>query len=191
MVKKILLPLASAFLVWQSYELLTNIHTLEVNSLVTLIFLAWIINLFITGVFAFAGFAYPTQKLLPKSYYQIHNPDKLKGVYDFLGVKYFRKFLLATFWRNKNQRKLYFDGKRTGISTLVEQSMKSEFGHLMPFIMINAASVYFIAIDLFELGMFTIMINVVGNLYPIILQRQHRMRIQQINERMQPVKAMP
>lgn len=180
MLKKIFLSIASVFLIWQSYVLLTKIHEIEVDSLGLWFFLAWIINMFITGVFAFLGFAFPTQKMMPSSYYQIQNPEKLKTLYERLGVEWFKKFLLATFWRNRDQRKRYFNGKRAGISNLVEQSMKSEFGHLIPFIIITVVSVYLFAINLHALSLFTIILNVIGNMYPIILQRQHRMRIQSI-----------
>lgn len=146
-------------------------------------FLGWLINMFITGVFAFLGFAYPTQKLLPLSYYRIQNPTKLQLIYNTMRVDWFKKFLLATFWRNQNQRKKYFNGKRAGVSNLAVQSMKSEFGHLIPFIIINVVSVYLLAINLYALSIFTFILNVIGNLYPIILQRQHRMRIQYIYER--------
>jgi hypothetical protein len=182
--KKILLSLASAFLIWQSYDLLTKIHELEVKSLIVLFFLAWVINMYITGIFAFAGFAYPTQKLLPQSYYKIHHPQKLNHAYKRLKVGWFKKFLLATFWRSTQQRKKYFNGKRTGISTLTEQSMKSEFGHLLPFIILNLVGIYLITLHLLALGMFTIILNIIGNMYPVILQRQHRMRIQRIKDRL-------
>lgn len=180
MVKKIFLSIASAFLLWQSYELLSKIHEIRVDSVGLWFFISWIINLFITGVFAFLGFAFPTQKILPLSYYQVQDPEKLKALYETLRVEWFKKFLLVTFWRNRDQRKRYFNGKRAGISNLVEQSKKSEFGHLIPFIIINVVSVYLFAINLHSLSLFTIFLNVIGNLYPIILQRQHRMRIQSI-----------
>lgn len=185
MAKKIILSLASVFLFWQSVSLLSKIHEFEVESLVASFIIAWIINLFITGIFAFVGFAFPTQRILPDSYYQIYKPSKLTTTFEVLKVDLFRKFLLATFWRNKAQRKKYFNGKKDGISILVEQSMKSEFGHLLPFIIINLVSAYLIAINFFELALFTLLLNIIGNLYPIILQRHHRMRIQLISERQQ------
>jgi hypothetical protein len=186
MIKKILLSLISVFLIWQSYDLLSNIHQLEATSWIVLFLIAWVINLYITGIFAFAGFAWPTQKLLPRSYYQIHNPRTLKKIYALLKVHLFKKFLLATFWRSQKQQKKYFNGKRTGIQTLVKQSMKSEFGHLIPFLILNIAGVYLIAINLYGLGLFTILLNLIGNMYPILLQRQHRMRIQHILNRQEP-----
>ncbi|MFT4660381.1 MAG: hypothetical protein ACI8XB_000649 [Patiriisocius sp.] len=144
---------------------------------------AWIINMFITGIFAFSGFAFHTQKLLPKSYYNISNPKRLKKIYKAAGVPLFRTMLLATIWRSKSQQKKYFNGNRDGIYNLSEQSMKSEFGHLIPFILIMVLSIYLIAVVDLMLGMFTIVWNIVGNMYPIILQRHHRMRIEIIEKR--------
>lgn len=183
MVKKILLSIASVFLLVQSYSLLTNISKLEIDSWGVEIFLAWIINLFITGIFAFAGFAFPTQKLLSDSYYKICYPKNLNNAYKLLGVNLFKKILLATLWKKKSQRKKYFNGKRNGILNLAEQSMKSEFGHLIPLIIISLVSIYLIVIGAVRLGAFTLLTNLIGNLYPIVLQRHHRMRIQNIGRR--------
>ena len=183
MIKKIALTLASIFLMVQSYNLLRQIHNLDTNSDLLILFIAWIINLFITGIFAFAGFAYPTQALMPNSYYHIYNPERLEKVYQSLKVEWFRKFLLATLWKSKSQRKKYFNGKKKGIENLILQSKKSEFGHLIPFIIINIVVVYLVLIAMYELAFFAFIINIIGNLYPIILQRHHRMRISRLRRR--------
>ena len=184
MLKKIFLSVASLFLLWQSYNLLLSINRFDSEVWFEIIFAAWILNLFITGIFAFAGFAFPTQKLAPKNYYSISQPKRLKKVYKILQVDLFRKMLLATLWKNKSQRKRYFDGSKEGISNLEVQSMKSEFGHLIPFIIICFVCIYLFAIGLNKLGLFSLLINWVGNFYPIILQRHHRMRIEILRRRM-------
>ena len=187
MIKKILLSLASLFLIWQSYNLFYNIHKLDISSWGTLFFIAWLINLFITGVFAFSGFAFPTQKLLPPSYYRILHPKKLQQTFKVLKVNLFRKILLATLWKRKKQRKEFFDGTKSGIANLLEQSMKSEFGHLLPFVIICFVSGYLIAIGLIKLALLSLLINLIGNLYPIVLQRHHRMRVQLIRTRQEAI----
>lgn len=183
MLKKILLLTASLFLLWYTPHMLKDMHSVRFDSWTMVLFFAWIINMMVTGVFAFAGFALPTQKLLPESYYTIHYPDLLKKVYNFLGVAHFRKFLLATFWKSKSQQKKYFDGKRSGMTNLDVQSQKSEFGHLLPFLILSGISIYMIIRINVSLGISTMVLNIIGNLYPIILQRHHRMRIQAIRER--------
>ncbi|AUC82374.1 hypothetical protein CW733_09610 [Lacinutrix sp. Bg11-31] len=174
----------SLFLVWQSYSILSVIDKIEINSWWFTIILAFVINLFITGIFAFLGFALPTQELISNSYYKVSNPKRLKKTYTFLKVAIFRKFLLTTFWRSKKQQRKYFNGTLEGITTLEVQSKKSEFGHLIPFVVIIAISIYFIILGLITLAIITVAINIIGNLYPIILQRHHRMRIQILRKRM-------
>lgn len=183
MIKKLFLSIASLFLIWQSYTLVLSINDMGIDHWVLLILMSWLINLFITGVFAFAGFAFPTQKLLPDSYYYISDPEQLKKWYQVLKVDVFRKLLLATLWKSKKQRKTYFDGKKLGISNLIKQSMKSEFGHLIPFIIVNLLCVHFLYTGLTALALLSFGINCIGNFYPIILQRHHRMRIQSIREK--------
>jgi len=182
MIKKILLILAAIFLTYQSYILVTRIHNFQAESWIALFFIAWIINLFITGIFAFSGFALPTQKLLPESFYTVRNPSALKKIYQSLNVDFFRTFLLATVWRNKEMRKGYFNGKKTGISNLITQSKKSEFGHFLPFVIINGVAIYFFMIGHYTLAIFTLAFNFIGNFYPVLLQRHHRMRIQRLQK---------
>jgi len=183
MLKKALLTLASIFLLWQSYKLLWNMQSIQTDSLLIQLLLAWLINMFITGIFAFAGFAFPTQNLLPTSYYKNDDPQKLKRVYKTLKVEVFRKFLLATFWRSKKQREKYFNGNVTDLSTLEVNAKKSEFGHLIPFFLVTLASAYLLFYGKFFLAIFCMFWNILGNLYPIILQRHHRMRIELILKR--------
>ena len=66
----------------------TNIEALIVSFLLTL---------FITGIFAFIGFAYPSNRILPDSYYEIKNPIVLKHISKILGIKYFQFLLLFAF----------------------------------------------------------------------------------------------
>lgn len=183
MIKTLLLSLATIFLIWQSYILLINIHKFDSDSLLLLILIAWILNLFITGIFAFSGFAFPTQKMLPNSYYKIYYPNKLRKLYNVLRVNLFRKILLATLWNNQEQRKKYFNGSKNDISNFVLHSKKSEFGHLISFVIIGFVSSYLVVIGQPKLGICTFIINFIGNFYPVILQRHHRMRIQKIRQR--------
>ena len=183
MPKKLLLIAASLFLIWQSVNLLTQLPDVGETSWGQAFFLAFLLNLYLTGMFAFAGFALPTQKLLPASYYQIHHARRLKTFYSGMGVPLFRQFLLATFWRSKSQQKRYFNGKRDGLAHLETQSMKSEFGHLLPGIVIAVVVVYLLFLGLYLVAVFTMLLNILANLYPILLQRHHRMRISVLKKR--------
>ncbi len=184
MPKKLLLILLSLFLIQQSFKLLSNVEVFGNLSWVMIIFMAWVINMFITGIFAFAGFALPTQNLLPNSYYKVNQPMRFKRLFKTLKVEWFRKFLLATVWRSKAQQAKHFDGTLSGINNLEVQSKKSEFGHLFPLIILNFVGIYLIIKGLVALGVAVLVFNVLGNFYPIVLQRHHRMRIDVLRGRM-------
>ena len=184
MFKKALLIAASIFLIFQSIGLWNTTQNMEIDSWGAAALMAALFNLFVTGIFAFAGFALPTQKLMPQAYYTIHNPKRLKKAYKTLGIESFRQFLLATFWKSKEQRAKYFNGKIDGIDNLERQSKKSEFGHLIPLIILTLLSIYFMMNGNFKLGILTLIINIIFNFYTIPLQRYHRMRIGILRRRM-------
>jgi hypothetical protein len=176
--KKIALSCASVFLLYQSINFLPLFTQISnTTHLGATLLIAGGINLFITGIFAFAGFAWPTENLMPRSYYLVTRKAALKKYCKALGIDYFRQFLLMTFWRDKNQQKRYFDGSKKGLTILARNARKSEFGHLLPFCLITALCAYLASLQLWWLIVFTTVINIFFNLYPILLQRQHRMRI--------------
>ena len=182
-IKKGLFPLFAVFLLFRSFELVKqvlnsqNAYSFSEEVLITLLLIV-----FITGVFALPGFAYPTSRLIPEKYYKIKNPNRLKIVYHVLGVKYFRIFLMVFFWGLKKNRLKYFNGKRSGIQNLVYQSNQSEFGHLMAFVSIFLVGVLLIFYSQFQIFLLLFILNIFVNLYPIILQRHHRMRVQKLTQ---------
>ncbi|MFT6998884.1 MAG: hypothetical protein ACJAQ4_002647 [Cryomorphaceae bacterium] len=179
MLRKIVLILASVFLVYQTCRLMENLvfnQSEEFTWYLDLIF-AFLLNLFTTGIFAFVGFGFPTHKLLPKKYYSIQSPQVLAKWYDLLGVSVFRKFLMLTFWGKEKNRKKYFNGTRSGIRNFVYQTKQSEYGHLAALVVIGILSIILVFHDYYLMALMATGINIIGNLYPIILQRHHRMRL--------------
>ncbi len=151
----------------------TNIDILILSSL---------LGIFITGIFAFIGFAYPSSNILPDQYYKIKNPKVLNYTSKVLGIKYFQLLLLLFFWGWKKNRKKYFNGTKKGLANFIYQTRQSEFGHLGAFIVILIASFILLAYGYLLLVIPLTLINIFGNAYPVILQRMHRMRIEKITE---------
>lgn len=182
LLKKILFPLFSLFLLYHSIDIMNSLIASDASSfgMKESFIMAFLLTLFITGIFAFPGFAYPTNKMIGFNYYKLKNPEKLKQVYKVLGVKYFRIFLLIVFWGKDKNRKKYFNGTRQGLQNFVYQSKQSEFGHLGAFISILAVSVILLVYGYIILVAMAMMINIIGNLYPILLQRFHRLRIDKL-----------
>jgi hypothetical protein len=180
--KRILFPLISAFLAYRSIELLT-IFTSTTAADISYpigIALAFLLNLFVTGIFAFIGFAYPTSRILPGSYYRIDYPQTLKAVYRSMGGKYFKVLLLLTFWGKEKNRKRYFNGTRAGISNFDFQTRQSEFGHVGAFVALLGISLWLVVQGHIFTSVVTTIINVLANFYPILLQRIHRIRLSRV-----------
>jgi len=180
--KVILLLAFSSFLIWQSIEIMVYISNIEAGSFSfrRSIYFAFLLNLFMTGIFAFPGFALPTHRLAGTTYYRIKKPEMLKKVCKWLKVDLFRKVLLAVFWGHKKNRIKYFNGTKGGLEHFIYQSKQSEFGHFGAGLVILVSSIYILLCGHVLLGMTTVIFNIIGNLYPILLQRFHRIRIERI-----------
>ncbi len=185
MVKKILFPLISLFLAYNSIELMKKVLYVFTSTIEWPfeVWLAVFFNLYLTGVFAFIGFAYPTSRLLPDNYYKIKDSKRLDLLYNFLGVKYFKLFLLFAFWGKEKNRKKYFDGSKSGLNRFDFQTRQSEFGHLGAFVLVSFAAGLLLYKGFLIGFSTTILINVLFNAYPIVLQRKHRMQIEMLQVR--------
>lgn len=180
--KKILLSFASIFLTYRSIELLkffNNTNPGQFNWIGTIAF-SFALNLFITGIFATLGFAFLTSKILPSSYYKIKNSKNLAFTYNCLGIEYFKLLLVKFFWGKENNRKKYFNGTKSGIIDFETQTKQSEFGHLTAFVTILFVSIYILHKEHIAIFIITTLINLIGNFYPIILQRNHRIQIERL-----------
>lgn len=182
MVKKIALSFFALFLAFRSIELVRSINKLDAGHYpwYILVMLAFGLNLFITGVFAFSGFAFPTSRLLPDGYYRIRFPKTLSWIHGILGVRYFRIALMAAYWGKDQHRKRYFNGTRSGLEQFEFQTRRSEFGHLGALIAVQVASIQVFMTGHTGLAVLATVLNVISNGYPIILQRYLRSRLSRL-----------
>lgn len=149
---------------------------------IEVLIISFLLTLFITGIFAFIGFAYPSSRILPDRYYEIKNPKVLNYISKVLGVKYFQFLLILAFWGRKNNRKKYFNGTKKGLKNFVFQTKQSEFGHSGAFVVIIISTFILLVQGYILLVIIITLINIFANLYPVILQRSHRMRIEKITK---------
>lgn len=177
--KKIFFPLLSLFLVFQTWELMALIRGNQPDSfsLFQTCSLAFLLTLYVTGIWAFLGFAFPTSRILPPLYYFIKSPKKLSFWMQIGGVKYFRWALLFFFWGRGKNRQKFFNGTKKGIKNFLFQTKQSEFGHLASFVFIVILSVPLAFEGYFRMVITMALLNLIGNVYPIILQRHHRLRL--------------
>ena len=179
--KTILFCLFSVFLMYQSYQITDQVlHAKSGFSPKESIFVAFLLNLYLTGIFAFPGFVLPTNKLFPQTYYTIKNGAVLNKTYHMLRVDLFQKFLLVFFWGHKKNRKKFFNGTKSGLENFIYQTKQSEFGHLNAFLLILIISLLILFKGYWQIVIVATLLNVFFNFYPVVLQRYHRMRIARI-----------
>jgi len=184
MVKKIFLTLGSIFLFYKTYELiywLINFTPNRFNVMGSLA-LSLVLNLFITGIFAFVGFAFLTSKMLPSSYYLVKQTKAILFLHKILGLTYFKSFLLKMYWGKESNRKRYFNGKAAGLKDFSTQTKQAEFGHLAAFVSILLVSIVLLYYKYVMIFIMSNIINILANLYPILLQRSHRIQIQRLEK---------
>jgi len=181
-IKKILFPFISIFLAFRSCEILKILWSAEPSefNFWSKLLLSLLLNLFITGIFAFMGFAYKTNRLLPENYYRIKNKSLIHRSFKLLHVDYFKKFLLLLFWGKKKNRHKYFDGTRSGFENLTYQTKQSEFGHLAALVVIQLSVATMLIQGHYLIAVLTTTLNFISNFYPVLLQRHHRIQIERI-----------
>ena len=187
MTKKIIYTCLSIFLAYLTIKLIGNISNLPHHNLgwlVSSVFAA-LLCLYVTGVFAFVGFEFPTHKALPKSYYEVSNPKFILSVHKYMGLKYFNIFLMVFFWGKPKNRESFFDGTRYGIDNLLYQTKQSEFGHFGAFMILLGLTIWIGSLGHYKMLAIISIINIIGNLYPILLQRKHRVRIDRMSRIME------
>ena len=176
--QKLLLVSFSAFLIWQSIQLVRNIaqgtHPTTLSGILTQ---AILLNLFITGIFL-VGYALPLHRLLPDSYYRSVGSKAFSAACSILKMELFRKMLRLTFWSPRNNRKHFFNGRRSGLAQFEMNTRISESSHVFAFAIITTVSFYIAFVANINLAVISTLINVIFNFYPAMLQRYHRSRLQ-------------
>lgn len=179
--KRLLMIGLSGFMIKLDVDLLRlalNVNPQEVGH-GTSIFLGFFLSLTLTGVFAFVGFVFPTSNLLPDGYYRVRNHQKLNRLAELMQIEWFRKFLLVFFWGGRN-RKRFFSGKRSGLVQMAFETRQAEFGHSGGFLLTLPFTVILLIRGLWMWVLALQFFNLVGNIYPMVLQRLHRSRLQRM-----------
>ena len=137
---------------------------------------AWALNfLLMAGVQAFTE----TLKSKHTSAYYKEKPWERKGkIYESFGINFYRKLLVWIGWEKLNKKTKPVEKNSKALMHLHYQTKQSELGHLIIFIVVLGFNV---AVA-FKFGilksLWLLVLNVLLNLYPILLQRYNRPRIE-------------
>lgn len=177
--KKITHLIFSSFLVWQSFILVERLLRNQTDNILDKFLDALFLNLFVTGVFTIV-YSFPAYRLLPERYYSIQNPKLLRRVGEIIQMDLFKKLLTNTIWSKKNNKRHFFSGFRNGFIDMETATKKSEFGHFLGFCVVMLLTIVMAIKTLYLLAVMIFIVNILFNFYPFMLQRFHRLRVNEL-----------
>ncbi|MET0760380.1 MAG: hypothetical protein ABWZ56_08160 [Flavobacterium sp.] len=136
---------------------------------------AWILNLMLMMcVFQF------TQTLKPEfksTYYNEKKWEKKGKIYESLGVNVFRKLLVLIGWEKLNKKANPVKKSLDALIHLEYVTKQSELGHIIIFFIVIPFTIFVIVKFGITESLWLLILNIVLNVYPIILQRYNRPRL--------------
>jgi hypothetical protein len=136
---------------------------------------AWILNfMLMMTVLAFTQSVSPA---LRSSFYLPAKWEKSGRIYELLGVNLYRKLLVLVGWEKINKAANPVSKRKNALIHLEVNTRRSEFGHWLIFFIVTGFAIYVaFAYGLVD-SLPLIILNLLLNLYPVLVQRYNRPRL--------------
>ncbi len=139
---------------------------------------AWVLNFMLMTALLYITETF--QPELNSSYYNSKNWESNGKIYRILGVKYFRKLLVIIGWEKLNKSRNPVNKNSRTLEMLEYKTRQSEFGHSVIFLIVLIINVAVIVKFGFIESLWLLVLNLLLNVYPIIVQRYNRPRIRRL-----------
>lgn len=137
---------------------------------------AWALNfLLMIGVLAFTE---SLKSPLSAAYYNVKPWERRGKVYERFGINFYRKLLVWTGWEKLNKKNAPVEKSTGALVHLLHQTKKSELGHLIIFAIVSGFTVFVAVKSGVAQSVWLFVLNILLNLYPVLLQRYNRPRIE-------------
>lgn len=120
---------------------------------------------------------------LPESYFRVRPFEDDGRLYVRAGIKSFKNLLVVTRIDDACNRLVRFSGRRSRLRDLEQGTRQAESDHLVSFLVVLLAFVYTITQRWFEVAGWLAVVNVLANVYPVMLQRYNRARVEAVLRR--------
>jgi hypothetical protein len=120
---------------------------------------------------------------LGRGYHRIRKFERDGRIYEQLGVRYFSR-LVRRGPLTVLSPTLRFSGQVDALPRLEFETCKAEAGHMLAFLLVTLAAGYAALRGRWEAAGWLMLFNLPLNLYPVLLQRYNRARIEKIRGRM-------
>ena len=137
---------------------------------------AWALNF--TLMACVLTFTETLKSPLTSPYYNEKTWERRGKIYESFGLNFYRKLLVWIGWEKLNKKSNPIEKNIKALTHLHYQTKKSELGHIIIFFIVLGFNI-FVAFKFGILKSFSLLIlNILLNLYPILLQRYNRPRIE-------------
>ncbi len=137
---------------------------------------AWILNFVLMMCVFF--FTETLKSEFKSDYYREKTWEKKGKIYESLGINLFRKLLVLIGWEKLNKKANPVQKNLQALIHLEYRTKQSELGHIIIFFIVLAFTIY-VAITLgIKESLSLIILNILLNVYPVLLQRYNRPRLQ-------------
>ncbi|GGX21008.1 glycosyl-4,4'-diaponeurosporenoate acyltransferase CrtO family protein [Undibacterium macrobrachii] len=115
---------------------------------------------------------------LQSPYFNQKSWERRGKIYTYFGVDVFRKILVLVGWEKLIRKSNPIEKNTQALINLHHQTKKSELGHLLIFLIVLAFNIYVaLRFGVFK-SVWLLVLNILLNFYPVILQRYNRPRIE-------------
>ncbi|KEQ30953.1 hypothetical protein N180_08715 [Pedobacter antarcticus 4BY] len=137
---------------------------------------AWSLNFLL--MLCVVAFIEALKNQLKSSYYNQKGWERNGKIYEQIGINGFRKLLVWIGWERLNKKSNPVERNIKSLTDLHHQTKKSELGHLIILLIVLGFNI-FVALKFGILqSLWLLLLNILLNLYPILLQRYNRPRIE-------------
>ena len=141
---------------------------------------AWILNFVLMAWYTFLDSLFNWK--YESSYFDSLAFEKAGTVYKFFGVHFYRKLLVWTGWEKISRKDMKISSKRNSLELAEYKSRSSEAGHTIIFLIVGFVAIL-VARNLQE-ALWLIILNLLLNVYPIMVQRYNRPRYRRLLQKM-------
>lgn len=136
---------------------------------------AWVLNLLL--MMCVYQFTQTLKSEFKSPYYNEKKWEKKGKIYETLGVHIFRKLLVLIGWEKLNKKANPVKKSLDALIRLEYVTKQSELGHLIIFFIVIPFNIFVaVKFGIVE-SLWLLILNIVLNIYPIILQRYNRPRL--------------
>ena len=116
---------------------------------------------------------------LPPRYFKINEWEVTSGIYRVLGVRLFKRILVGGPFAMLNSA-IRYNGDRASLAQLASNMRDAEAAHLLIFCIMVSFVLFAVVRGWWDSALWLLGFNVALNLYPIMLQRSNRGRLERI-----------